>query len=97
MKKNTYEVVVVLNTQGKEDTVEKMISQVGREIESEGAKLEQIDQIGRRKFAYTPRRIDEGFYVNFQFQSEPANLDKVRNRLKLNPDICMQHCQRLSA
>ncbi len=95
--KNKYEAVIVLNTQGKEDTVDKMIGQIGRDIETEGARLEQIDQLGRRKFIYNPRKLDEGFYVNFQFEAEPTVIDKLRNRLKLNNDVFLQHYQRRGA
>ena len=92
--KNKYEAVIVLNTQGKEDSVEKMVSQVGREIEAEGARLEQVDQLGRREFVYTPRKLQDGFYVNYHFEADSSSIDKVRNRLKLNSDVFLQHYQR---
>jgi small subunit ribosomal protein S6 len=92
--KRKYEAVIVLNTRGKEDSVEKMISNIGREIEAEGAKLEQIDQLGRKKLAYEQKEIREGFFVNYMFQAEPTSLDKVRAKLKLNPDVHYQHYQR---
>jgi PTH1 family peptidyl-tRNA hydrolase len=95
--KRKYEAVVVLSSRGSEDAINKLVSQIGRDIESEGAKLEQIDQIGRRKFAYAPRNIDEGYYVNFHFVVDPEKLGKVRNRLKLAQDIYMHHVQRLEA
>jgi small subunit ribosomal protein S6 len=93
--KRKYEVVVVLTSRGSEEAIDKLVSQIGRDIESEGAKLEQIDQIGRRKFAYAPRNIDEGYYVNFHFVVDPDKLGKVRNRLKLTSDIYMHLLQRL--
>ena len=92
--KNKYEALIVLDTRGKEDSVEKMISQIGKDIEGEGAKLQQIDQLGRKKFAYAPRHVDEGFYVNFHFEAEPARVEKLRNKLKLNTDIYLQQYQR---
>ena len=90
----TYEGVIVLNTRGNEDTVDKMISDIGREIEQEGAKLEQIDKIGKHKFAYNARHLDEGYYVNFMFQADVEVLPKVQDRLKLNPVVHLQHYQR---
>ncbi len=70
-----------------------MISQIGRDIEAEGAKLEQIDQLGRRKFAYNARKLEEGFYVNFFFSADPAKLEPLRKKLKLNDDVFLQHYQ----
>ncbi|MGK0187219.1 MAG: small subunit ribosomal protein S6 [Verrucomicrobiales bacterium] len=89
-----YEGVIVLNTKGQEDSVEKMISDVGREIEEQGAKLEQIDKLGRQKFAYNARHLDEGFYVNYQFRAEPTTLPKVQDKLKLNPLVHLQNYHR---
>ena len=89
-----YEGVVVLNTKGQEDGVEKIISDVGREIEAEGAKLEQIDQLGRHKFAYNARHLDEGFYVSYQFQADAETLPKVQDKLKLNPAVHLQNYHR---
>lgn len=92
--KRKYEAIVVLNPQGSDDAVDKIISQIGRDIEAEGARLEQIDQLGRRKFSYAPRHVEEGFYVNYHFSSEPELVDKVRGKLKLNPAVYMQYYQK---
>lgn len=92
-----YELTIVLDTRGKEESIDKILGQIGKEIESEGARLEQIDQLGRKKFAYNPRKVDEGFYANFHFEAEPAAIEKVRNRLKLNSDVFLQHVLRKSA
>lgn len=94
--KRKYEGVIILNTQGREESIDDMISQVGRDIESEGGKLEQIDRMGRKKFAYTPRKVDGGFYVNYFFQAEPDAISSIRSRLKLNPDVFLQHYQVLA-
>jgi small subunit ribosomal protein S6 len=93
--KRKYEAVIVLTSRGSEETIDKLVSQIGRDIESEGARLEQIDQIGRRKFAYAPRKIDEGYYVNIHFEIDADKLGKFRNRLKLTPDIYMHDLQGL--
>jgi ribosomal protein S6 len=95
--KTNYEVTVVLDPRGREANVDRIIGQLGKEIEAEGAQLEQIDHLGRRKFAYTPFKVDEGIYVNFLFQAEPANVEKVRARLKGHADVFRMHLQRRCA
>lgn len=95
--KRKYQGVIVLDTKGKEDTVEKMISSVGNEMEAEGARLEQIDHLGKRKFAYPSNKLGDGFYVSYQFEADPGVVEKVRNRLRLNGDVHVQHYQRRSA
>ena len=92
--KRQYEGLIVLNTKGKEESVDKMVSSVGNEMESEGARLEQIDHLGKRKFPYNAQHLDEGYYVNYLFTAEPAVLDTMKAKLKLHPDVHLQHYQR---
>jgi small subunit ribosomal protein S6 len=94
---NKYELTIVLDTRGKEESIDKILGQIGKEIESEGGRLQQIDQLGRKKFAYSPRKVDEGFFANFHFEAEPAAIEKVRSRLKLNHDVFLQHLLKKTA
>ncbi len=92
MKRN-YEGVIVLNTTGRESDVDQLVQEIGREIEGEGASLEQIDQIGHKEFAYNARKLAAGHYVNYHFQAEPSVIEKVQARLKLNGAVHLQHYQ----
>jgi small subunit ribosomal protein S6 len=93
--KRKYEALIVLNTRGKEDTVDTIVSKLGREMELEGATLDQIDHIGKRKFPYGGKKLADGYFVNYQIQAAPAVLDKVKARLRLNPDVYQQNFMRL--
>ncbi len=92
---NKYEGLIVLKTQGVEQSVEEMISSIGQEIEAEGAKLDSVDDLGRRKFAYTSQKREGGQYVNFTFQAEPTAIEPIRSKLKLNDVVHTQHYRRL--
>ncbi|RYD27450.1 MAG: 30S ribosomal protein S6 [Verrucomicrobiaceae bacterium] len=94
--KRKYEGLIVLNTKGREDTVDTIVSKLGRDMELEGITLEQIDHLGKKKFPYGSKKLDEGYYVNYLFSSEPAALDKIRAKLRLNADVHQQHYQRLA-
>jgi small subunit ribosomal protein S6 len=89
-----YEAMIVLDMKGKEDTVESLVSQLSREFEQNGAKLQQVDNLGKRKFPFAPRNVESGYFVNFLFDSEPAAVDALKARLKLNTNIYMQYYQR---
>ena len=90
-----YESLIALNTSGNENSVEDLIKSVGAEIEAEGAKLDEIQQMGRRQFAYNARHLDGGHYVNFIFEAEPAKIEKIQERLKLNKIVHIAHYQRV--
>ena len=96
MSKNKYEGVIALNTTGHEDKVDELVQLIGKEIESQGAQLDEIDQLGRREFSFNARHLASGHYVNYIFKAEPSALDSVRNALKLNDAVHLQHYQRLA-
>jgi len=89
-----YDAVIVLDTKGKEDTVDTIVSQLSKEFENQGARLAQVDNLGRKKFPYAPRHVEGGWYINFQFESEPESVEKIQSALKLNEHIYQQYYQR---
>lgn len=91
-----YEGMIVLNTQGNETSVDELVSAVGKEIEEEGAKLDEIKQIGRRKFAYNARKLDGGHYVSYKFEADSDLVEKIQARLTHNDAVHLQYYQRLS-
>ena len=90
-----YQGVIIINAQGKEESVDDMVSSIGKEIEEEGGKLEQIDQLGKREFVYNARHLSHGFYVNYHFEAEPATIVNLRKRLSLNKTVHLQHYDRV--
>jgi small subunit ribosomal protein S6 len=96
MSKHKYEGVIALNTTGHEDKVDELVQLIGKEIENQGAQLEEIDQLGRREFSFNARHLASGHYVNYIFKAEPSALEKVRAALKLNDAVHLQHFQRLA-
>jgi small subunit ribosomal protein S6 len=93
--KNRYEALLVLNTQGKEDTVKDMVDRLESEFQKEGAEIEQVQKMDKRQFSYVAGKLDEGFYVNFVFHAEPQLITKLRSKFKLDPEVYRQHFQRL--
>tara|TARA_R110002096_G_scaffold4493_6_gene20796 strand:- start:6489 stop:6782 length:294 start_codon:yes stop_codon:yes gene_type:complete len=91
-EKKKYEAVIVLNIQG-EDGIEKLVKTVEKEMEGEGAKMDRIDQLGKKEFAYNARKQASGYYVNYYFEAAPTTISKIKTKLDLNTDIYLQHYQ----
>lgn len=91
-----YEGLIVLNAQGTETSIDDLVSNVSKELEEEGAKLDEIKQLGRKKFAYNARKLDGGYYVNYVFEADGDVIGKIKDRLSLNNSVHLQHFQRLS-
>ena len=95
--KNRYEGLLVLNTRGNDENVREMIERLETEFKKEGAEVEQVQKMEKRQFTYVAGPLDSGYFVNFIFQAEPQLLEKLRSKLKLDPDVYRQHFQRLAA
>ena len=94
--KNRYEALLVLNTQGREDTVKDIVDRLESEFQKEGADIELVQKMDKRHFSYVTGPLDSGFYVNFVFHAEPQLITKLRSKFKLDPEVYRQNYQRLS-
>jgi small subunit ribosomal protein S6 len=93
--KQKYEALLVLDTKGKEEDAKDMIERLEGEFQREGAAVEQVQKMDKRQFTYVAGRLDSGFYANFVFEAEPQVIERLRAKLKLDPDIYRQHYQKL--
>ena len=93
--KNRYEAFLILNAQGKEDSVHDIVDRLESEFKKEGAEIEQVQKMDKRPFSYAAGALDAGFYVNFVFHAAPDLISKLRSKLKLDPEVYRQHYQRL--
>jgi small subunit ribosomal protein S6 len=93
--KHRYEALLVLNTQGREDTVKGIIDRLESEFQREGAQIEQVQKMDKRQFSYAAGSLGAGYYVNFVFNAEPQSITKLRSKFKLDAEIYRQTYQRL--
>jgi small subunit ribosomal protein S6 len=94
--KNRYEALIVLNSQGKDETVHDIVERLESEFKKEGAEIEAVQKMDKRPFAYVAGPLDAGFYVNFVFHADPQLITKLRSKFKLDPEVYRQHYQRLA-
>src|SRR4030095_3128321 len=93
--KYRYEALLVLNTQGREDTVKEVIDRLESEFQQEGAQIEQVKKRDKRQCSYAAGPLNAGYYVNFVFNAEPQSIGKLRSKFKLDPEIYRQNYQRV--
>src|SRR5205085_6422482 len=95
--KNRYEALLVVNAQGKEESVHDIVDRLESEFKKEGADVEQVQKMDKRQFSYASGPLDSGYYVNFIFHGEPDLINKLKSKFKLDPEVYRQHYQRLRA
>ncbi len=95
--KNRYEGLLVLDTQGKEETVKDLVERLEKDFTKEGADVEQVQKMEKREFSYVAGALSSGYFVNFVFSAEPTVLAKLRLKFGLDPEVYRQHYQKLHA
>jgi ribosomal protein S6 len=90
-----YEALLVLNAQGKEESVREIIERLESEFQKEGAQMEQVQKMDKRQFSYVAGPLDAGYYVNFVFNADPAVIAKLLAKFKLDPEVYRQNYERL--
>lgn len=94
--KRKYEGMIVLTTKSQEGSMEDLITHITKDIESEGAKVEKIDNMGRKEFANAPRKITGAHYVNYTITGTPDSIVKIKAKLALNESIYLNQFNRVA-
>jgi small subunit ribosomal protein S6 len=95
--KHRYEGLLVLNLKGKEDSAQKVIDRIEKEITAEGANVDSVQKMEHRHLSYVKGKLDAGYFVNFVFTCEPSALDSIRARFKLDDEVYRQQYARAAA
>ncbi|MFN9027038.1 MAG: 30S ribosomal protein S6 [Akkermansiaceae bacterium] len=91
-----YEGLIALTTKNQEGSMDALVSAVSKDIEASGAKIEKIDNLGRKEFAYTPRKINGAHYVNYIFTGSPDCIAKIQEKLALNVSVYLNKFNRVA-
>jgi len=89
--KKRYEALLALNTHGKEDSSKDIIERLEKELAADGIAVEQVQRLERRELAYEHNHQKSAYYVNFIISAEPAQLEKLRAKLKLDAEVALQN------
>lgn len=92
-----YEALLALDTRGKEDTTKETIERLEKVLAAEGATIEQVQRLEKRELAYESQHTKSAYFVNFIFEAEPATIDKLQKKLKLDDDVLLQNYMLLAA
>lgn len=86
--KRTYKTTIILDTRGREESIEQLIEELKKEITSQGIEVTGVEDLGRRDFARMPDpKVPAGNYVQLKLQGPPETTAKIREHFRLNPLI----------
>lgn len=95
--KRKYEGVVVLKMQGQEESLDDSVNTVTKELEAAGAKMDQIERLGRIEFANENHaKQAAGYYIQYFFEADPASIKTMLGtlKLKMKDQVMLQHYRR---
>lgn len=95
MTKRRYEVLLVLDTKGKEDSANDLIDSIEKQIKASGVEVEQIQRLEKRTFSYPSKKRTAGYYVNYIVHATPGEIGSLQDKWKLDKAIHLQHYQKL--
>lgn len=82
-----YESIVILRPDLEEDKHKETVEKFKKLLSDNGAENISVDLWGKKKLAYEIKNHNEGFYVFFVFDSEPAAVSEFERVLKITDEI----------
>ena len=82
-----YEVMVILDPDLEERTVQPSLDTYLNVIRKDGGSVESVDVWGRRRLAYEVKKNAEGIYAVISLNAEPATVKEFDRQLTLNESI----------
>lgn len=92
-----YEMMVIVDPEVDERTVEPSMSALFGQVEDLGGKIEKLDVWGKRKLAYPILKKTDGIYVIVDMETTPEIAKELDRQLGLNESILRTKLMRKDA
>jgi small subunit ribosomal protein S6 len=82
-----YEMMVILDPEVEERTVQPSLDQYLTVVKDDSGTVDRIDIWGRRRLAYPIKKRTDGIYAVVQFTAESATAKELERQLSLNETV----------
>ena len=83
-----YKVLMILDTRGREESVEQLTEQLKQEIVATGADVTAAEVLGQRDFArVTDAKLTAGSYIEFDVAAAPGLAQRLQEHFRLNKTV----------
>ena len=83
---NKYESVIIINPSLEEQGMKDVITKFTDLISKDG-KVENVEEVGRKKLAYEIQKNTEGYYVVITFEANPEFITELERIYRITDDI----------
>lgn len=84
---NKYESVVIINPSLDEQGIKDVITKFTDLINNNNGKVENVDEMGKRKLAYEIKKQSEGYYVVYTFEANPEFIKELERIYRITDSI----------
>ncbi len=83
---NNYETIMIINSNLDETATKSIVEKITSLINANG-KVESIDEMGKKKLAYTIAKQNEGYYVLVNFSSNSEFIDELDRVYNITDEV----------
>ena len=83
---NKYESVVIINPNVEETALKALIERFSTLINTDG-KVEQVNELGKKKLAYEIKKNKEGYYVVYDFEANPNLIAELERNYRITDEV----------
>ena len=94
---NKYELAVVVSAKIEDDERAQVIEKVKALVERFGGQISDVDEWGKRRFAYEIQKMKEGFYYFVHFESDASVPGEIEQRIRIMDNVLRYVCVRQEA
>ncbi len=95
MSTRAYELMIIVDGDHEDATVDEIVTQVDTWVQDENGTLAKTDKWGKRKFAYEINHKTEGHYVVLEMTTGQVNMEPLERTLRLSDEVVRHKLIRL--
>ena len=94
---NKYELAVVVSAKIEDDARAEVVEKVKALVSRFGGNVTDVDEWGKRRFAYEIQKMKEGYYYFIHFESDSNVPAEVEPRIRIMDNVLRYLCVRQEA
>ena len=83
----TYELMFIVRPDMTEEDQDKLISNLESAVTSSGGQVTNVEKMGKRRLAYTVRKMNDGMYILLTFEGSGGLVHELERRLRVSEPV----------
>ena len=82
-----YEIMYIIRPDIEEEAQTQLIERLNNVLTDNGAEIEKVEEMGKRRFAYEINKYRDGYYVLINFAAPQEAIDEFDRQAKYSEDV----------